>query len=107
MTDKGSLPKSFEELINTSEKPVFVDFYADWCGPCKIVGPIVERIAREYSDRMITVKLDTEQKSEIAALHNVYNIPTLMLFFKGKSYMRLQGALPYETIKQNIETSWP
>jgi thioredoxin 1 len=101
------LPKSFFDLIDKSEKPVLVDFYAEWCGPCKVVSPIVERIAREYSARLLTVKIDVDKKQEIALKYEVQAIPTIMMFFKGNPIMRLQGAHPYESLKSNIESSLP
>ncbi|MBI9098285.1 MAG: thioredoxin [Spirochaetaceae bacterium] len=105
MTDLNSI-KSFHELINNG-KPVLVDFYADWCGPCKMVSPVIKQIAREYRGKMITVKVDTDKKQAIAVKYNISSIPTIMMFYKGKSIMRLQGAHPYESIKQSIETNWP
>ncbi len=101
------LPPSFNDLIHTSSKPVLVDFWAEWCGPCKMVSPAVQRIAKEYAGRLITVKINVDKKQDIAAHYQIQSIPTIMLFFKGKALMRLQGALPYESIRQNIEANWP
>jgi len=58
----GSLPKSFNDLINTSNKPVLVDFYADWCAPCKMVSPIIQNLAKEYSGKIITVKINIDNE---------------------------------------------
>lgn len=106
MTDTNNT-KSFSELLKNSDKPVLVDFYADWCGPCKMVSPVIQKIAHEYKDSMITVKIDTDKKQAIAGKYNISSIPTIMLFFNEKSIMRLEGAHPYESIKQSIETNWP
>ena len=60
--DGGGMPKSFDELIRKSNRPVLVDFWADWCGPCKMVSPIVEQLAKEYSGRLMTVKVNVDKK---------------------------------------------
>ena len=98
-----ALPNKFEELINTNELPVLVDFYADWCGPCKMVSPVIARLAKEYKGRLTTVKINTEKKPEVAARYQIQSIPTIMLFHKGKQLMRLQGAHPYESLKSEID----
>jgi thioredoxin 1 len=104
---ENNLPKSFFDLIETSEKPVLVDFYADWCGPCKMVSPLIQRIAREYSERLLTIKIDVDKKQDIALKYEVQAIPTIMMFFKGNPIMRLQGAHPYESLRSNVESSLP
>ncbi|MBN2533563.1 MAG: thioredoxin [Spirochaetales bacterium] len=101
------LPQSFNELIKTSNKPVLVDFYADWCGPCKMVSPVIRKIAKEYSGKLITVKIDIDRKKNLAAQYNVQAVPTIIMFFKGNELMRLTGSHPYDTIKSNIELFWP
>ena len=101
------LPKSFYDLINTADKPVLVDFWAAWCGPCSIVSPIVQQIAREYAGRLITVKVNTDEKQFIAANYNITSLPTIMMFWKGQPVMRLAGAWPYEHIKQQVEENLP
>ena len=100
MTD---LPKSFEQLIQTSELPVLVDFYANWCGPCKMVSPVIARLAGEYKGRLVTVKINTEKKPAVAGKYSIQSIPTIMLFHKGRQLMRLQGAHPYETLKAELD----
>jgi thioredoxin 1 len=104
---ENNIGKSFDALIKNSDKPVLVDFYADWCGPCKMVSPIIQKIAREYKDKMITIKIDTDKKQDIAAKYKITSIPTIMLFYKEKSLMRLQGAHPYESVKGAIDSNWP
>jgi thioredoxin 1 len=98
---------SFYELIGGSERPVLVDFWAEWCGPCRMVSPVIERLAREYSGRLTTVKVNVDRKPEIAGRYQVTSIPTIMMFWRGEPVMRLQGAQPYQAIRQQIETSWP
>lgn len=97
------LPKSFQELIQTSELPVVVDFWAEWCGPCKMVSPALERIASEFKQKLLVIKINVDHKSHIAAQYQIQSIPTIMMFHNGLTKMRLVGALPYETIKQEIK----
>ncbi len=99
----GKLPASFEDLVRSSEKPVLVDFWAEWCAPCRMVSPAVERIAKEYSGTLVTVKVNVDRKQEIAGRYGIQSIPTIMLFRKGEILMRLQGALPYEAIRREID----
>ena len=98
----NELPTKFDELIKTNELPVLVDFYADWCGPCKMVSPIIARIAKEYKGRITTVKINTEKKPSISAQYSIQSIPTIMIFHKGKQLLRLEGAHPYESLKAEI-----
>ncbi len=97
-------PKSFSELIRLSNKPVLVDFYADWCGPCKMVSPTIERIAKEFSGKLMTVKINVDKKQHVAARYQIQSIPTIMLFRDGESVMRLTGAQPYEVIKKEVQS---
>lgn len=101
------LPKSFEELINNSSLPVLVDFYADWCAPCTMVSPVIAQLAKEYSGKIITVKVDTEKRPAVSGRYAVQSIPTIMLFYKGKQLMRLQGAHPYASLKAELEKHLP
>ncbi len=103
----GQLPASFFELVRTSEKPVLVDFWAEWCGPCRTVSPSIERLAREYAGLLLTVKVNVDRKPLIAQAYQVQGIPTIMLFWKGEARMRLTGAYPYEAIKKNLQENWP
>lgn len=101
--DSKALPKSFNNLIRTSDKPVLVDFWAEWCGPCRIVSPIIEQLAKEYSERLLTVKVNIDKKRDVATHYKVLSIPTIMLFWKGEALMRIIGAQSYEQIKEQIE----
>jgi thioredoxin 1 len=105
--NENILTTSFSELLNTADKPVLVDFWAEWCGPCRVTGPIIKQIAGEYSGRLITVKVNVDKKQDIAAQYQIASIPTIMMFWKGQEIMRLTGALPYDEIKQQIGTLWP
>jgi thioredoxin len=96
-------PKSFFELIKTSNKPILVDFYADWCSPCKMVSPVIEKVAREFSGKIMTIKINVDNAQAVSARYQVQSIPTIMLFKNGDSVMRLTGAQPYEVIKKEVE----
>ena len=100
-----SLPKSFDELIRTSEVPVLVDFWAAWCGPCTMVSPIVEQIAKEYSGRLVTVKVNVDKKPHIASQYSVQGIPTIIVFWRGEPIMRTTGAQSGMQLKQQIENA--
>ncbi len=105
MTDEKQ--KSFEDLIRDSDKPVLVDFWAEWCAPCRMVSPIVEKIAKEYSGRLSTIKVNVDKKPQVAARYQVSSIPTIMMFWRGEPALRIIGAQTYGQIKQQIEASWP
>jgi len=100
---KQAMPKSFDELIQKAELPIVVDFWAPWCGPCKMVSPALERLAREFKGKLTVIKINTDEKPHIASRYQIQGIPTIMMFRKGNPVMRLVGALPYESIKQEVE----
>ena len=85
--------QTFEREVLNSEKPVLVDFFATWCGPCRMVGPILEEIAEEREDIKI-VKIDVDQEPELAAQYGVASIPTLFVIEKGQIKNQALGALP-------------
>ncbi len=101
------LPKSFDDLIFHSKLPVLVDFWASWCGPCQMVSPAIEKIASEFKGRMLVVKVNVDERQHVASKYEVTSIPTIMLFNRGESLMRLTGALPYETIKTEVTRILP
>jgi len=105
--NQDALPKSFDDLVRFSERPVLVDFWAEWCAPCRMVSPVVERIAKEYAEHLTAVKVNVDRKSHIAARYNIQSIPTIMMFWKGKSIMRAVGAQSYAQLKQQIALHWP
>lgn len=105
MTD--TLPKSFDRLIVESELPVLVDFWAEWCGACKMVSPVIQRIARDLKGKIITVKVNVDKKQDLAARYSITGIPTIMLFHRGKILMRQSGALSHEILRAEIEKQLP
>ena len=84
---------NFAEVLN-SGLPVVVDFWATWCGPCKMIAPVVEQISEEYADKLVVGKVDVDEAPTIAARYKVMSIPTLVLFENGKEAKRLVGFMP-------------
>src|SRR5215203_4120409 len=80
--------------------PAIIDFYADWCGPCKAVAPVLEELSKEYEGKLEIYKLDTEQESELSALFGIQSIPTFLFIPKGRTPMMQKGALPKNVFKQ-------
>ncbi len=102
-----NLPPSFDDLIRNSDLPVLVDFWAEWCGPCHAVAPVIEQIAREYKGKLRVIKVNIDQKPHIARQFQIQSIPTIMLFHKGAPLMREMGAHPYGSLKQAIDRAMP
>ena len=75
---------NFEELVLKSDKPVLVDFWAEWCGPCRMVGPVVEELANEYAGKALVGKVNVDHNSEISAKYGIRNIPTILFFKNGE-----------------------
>ena len=96
-------PKSWETDVLNSEKPVFVDFWAQWCGPCRMVGPVVEELAGDYDGKVNFVKVNVDNAQEIAQKYNVFSIPTLILLNKGEIIAQQVGAGSKETYQNMID----
>jgi thioredoxin 2 len=87
--------ESFERTVRESEVPVLVDFYADWCGPCKMMAPAVDQLAAAYQGKALVAKLDTDHAQRTAAGFRIRGIPTVIVFRGGKEAARQTGAVPY------------
>ncbi len=94
----------FEEEVVRSRNPVLVDFYADWCGPCRLIEPVIERLSQEYVGKVKFVKIDTDENQDLAVRFEVMGIPTVLLFNGGKIKERIVGAAPASVYKQKIES---
>ena len=90
--------ENFKEEVLNSEKPVLVDFFADWCGPCKMMAPIVEELATELDGKVKVGKINVDENSDIAVEYNVMSIPTLIVFKNGKEEKRLVGVRDKEEL---------
>jgi thioredoxin 1 len=94
---------SFEETVLRSSLPVLVDFWAPWCGPCLITGPIVEELAEEFEGRILMTKFNVDEGSRTPAQYGIMAIPTLIIFKEGKEVDRVVGALPKHILESKIE----
>ena len=93
----------FDETVLAADQPVLVDFWAEWCGPCHQMAPILEALAQEYSGRIKFVKLDTEENFDISDRYGVRSLPTLLLFKDGQQVDRIFGARPKADLARNLE----
>jgi thioredoxin 1 len=94
---------SFEKEVLQSEKPVLVDFWAEWCGPCRMLAPTVEAVAEQYVESADVVKLNVDENPATAGAYGIRGIPTLILFREGKEVERVVGAISKESISRIIE----
>lgn len=95
--------ESFARTIADSDVPVLVDFYADWCGPCKMMAPSVDKLAADYSGKAIVAKLNTDLAQQTSQSFQIRGIPTSIVFLKGKEVARQSGAVPYATLASMID----
>ncbi|EKD32326.1 MAG: hypothetical protein ACD_77C00120G0015 [uncultured bacterium] len=89
---------NFKEIVINSDKPVLVDFWAPWCGPCRMIGPIVEELATEYEGKAVIAKCDVDSSSEVPVKYGIRNIPTILFFKNGELKDKIVGS----TTKANI-----
>lgn len=94
---------NFEKEVIKSKIPVLVDYFADWCGPCKMLGPVFETVSKEFEGKVKFAKLDVQSNQSLAQEHDVTGIPCLILFVNGKEKDRITGYLPEEQLKEKIK----
>ncbi len=95
--------QNFEKEVLKSEKPVLVDFWAEWCGPCQMMGPIVDELAKEMEGKYKIGKLNVDENRETAAKYGIMSIPTLIIFKDGKEVKKLTGVQAKESLKEELE----
>lgn len=94
---------NFDEQVLKSEKPVIVDFWAEWCGPCRMVGPIVQEIGDEYEGKALVGKVDVDNNQAVAAKFGIRNIPTILFFKNGEIADKQVGAVPKQVLVNKLE----
>ena len=95
--------KNFEELVLKSDKPVIVDFWAEWCGPCRMVSPIVNEIGEDYKDRAVIGKVDVDSNPGVTQKFGIRNIPTILFFKNGAVADKQVGAVPKSTLVNKLD----
>jgi thioredoxin 1 len=94
---------NFDELVLNSDKPVIVDFWAEWCGPCRMVGPIVEEVGVDYEGKAVVTKVDVDSNPGITGKYGIRNIPTILFFKNGEVADKQVGAVPKSTIVAKLD----
>ena len=94
---------NFEEEVLNSDQPVLVDFWAEWCGPCRMVGPIVDELAKEYDGKVVMAKMDVDSNPDTSVKFGIRNIPTILFFKNGEVADKQVGAVPKATLASKLE----
>ena len=95
---------NFEEVVLNSDKPVLVDFWAEWCGPCRMVGPVVEEIAGEYEEKAVVGKIDVDANQNLSIKYGIRSIPALLFFKNGQVVDQQIGAVPKAVLTNKLES---
>jgi len=94
---------NFNELVSTAKMPVLLDFYASWCGPCKVLGPVIDELAEEYEGRALVAKVNTEVNPQLSQYFKIKSIPTIMFINKGKVVERYQGLVSKPNLEEILD----
>jgi thioredoxin 1 len=95
---------NFESVVNETKNLIVVDFWAEWCGPCRLIAPIIHELAEEYTDKVIFGKVDVDQESELAVKFGIRNIPTVLFIKEGKVIDKIVGAVPKTKFIEKINS---
>ena len=95
--------RNFQREVIESQKPVLVDFWAPWCGPCQAMGPVIKELAEEFQSRAVVAKVDVDNNQEIAGRYGIQSIPTLMIFQNGEVVDQMVGTMPKKALAEKLE----
>ena len=93
---------SFEAQVLNAEKPVLVDFWAPWCGPCRLVSPVVESLGEKHGEKIAVAKVNTDENQQLAMRYSIFSIPTLIVFHNGREAARLVGYMPEQVMEERL-----